>query len=130
MKNRYIWNKLVSKLTQYSQVYKDLIEKSDHSKSTILKPLAWLLGICIALFTSSYSLKADKWISITIAAITLFIIALYLIIYVHSYFKNPDLLRSEKYTLTKMAIEKSFQGDSLIGLVKDDGSLTQRKVEG
>ena len=42
-------------------------------------------------------------------------IVLYLIAYIYFAFKNPDELRSESYSIQKLAIEKGFIGDSISG---------------
>lgn len=117
-------------MSQYEQIYKDFVEKSNHSKSTILKPLGWLLAILVPLFSASYYLKADNWISYSIATLIFIVIVIYLTIYIHAYFKNPELLRSEKYTLTKMAIEKSTFGDSTSGIVEIGKITTNKSIEG
>ena len=54
---------------------------------------------------------------------------LLLVVYVFSYvyllFNDRDALRSERFTLSKMAIERSITGDSLRGFVEGD-VLTDR----
>lgn len=43
---------------------------------------------------------------------------IYLASYIIYALKNPDALRSEKYTLSKMAIEKNLIGDDISGLIE------------
>lgn len=54
--------------------------------------------------------------------------AIYLGAYIYFMFKNPDALRSETFTLRKMAIEKSLHGDDLTGLTSQKGG-DQRATE-
>jgi hypothetical protein len=41
---------------------------------------------------------------------------LFLVSYIYFGIKNPDYLRSEQYSLSKMAIERGLLGDNLTGL--------------
>jgi hypothetical protein len=43
-------------------------------------------------------------------------VCIFLAFYMYFAVKNPDALRSEKYTLSKMAIEKNLIGDDKVGL--------------
>lgn len=56
--------------------------------------------------------------------------ALAIIVYVGSYIYllrvNPDALRSERYSLEKLAIEKGVYGDSLTGVVENQSSTQQK----
>lgn len=60
-----------------------------------------------------------------------FVVA-YMAAYFILLFKNPDALRSERFTLSKMALEKSVTGDSLAGftaLELGDGKIFDAKTE-
>ena len=46
------------------------------------------------------------------------ILTVYLFAYVYLMLKDRDALRSERFTLSKMAIERSITGDSLRGFSK------------
>jgi hypothetical protein len=61
---------------------------------------------------------APGWALISLAGFLGVTVATYLISYVIYAIKNPDALRSEKYTLSKMAIEKNLIGDSTAGLIE------------
>ena len=45
-------------------------------------------------------------------------VSIYLLSYVYYALKNPDALRSERFTLSKMAIEKNLIGDDKAGLLE------------
>ena len=85
------------------------------SRSTVLHSLGWLLGICSASSISAFSLKAPSWLGTIFGIGAAISIALYLIAFVYYGLTDPDLLRSEKYYLHKMAIQRGFFGDDLTG---------------
>ncbi len=43
---------------------------------------------------------------------------MYLAAYIFFMIRSPDALRSEKFTLSKLAIEHSAKGDNLSGLIE------------
>lgn len=90
------------------------------SRSDVLKPLAWLIGILSALTVFLAVAKAPEWLLIWTAVPLLCAVALYGAAYVFCLLKDRDALRSEKYTLHKMAIEHGIYGDSKIGLIEPD----------
>jgi hypothetical protein len=51
---------------------------------------------------------------------------LYIGAYVYFAWRAPDYLRSEKYTLSKLAIEKSVKGDNIRGFI--DPIYEQRAI--
>lgn len=94
--------------------FKEMFENasSQGSKSNVVKPLIGVLAILLigAFFLFKYEME-------TLAYITIVLLILTFLAFIFSYFfclfKNPDLLRSEKYNLEKTAMEKvSFSGDS------------------
>ncbi len=89
---------------------------SSGSRSTALQPLGWLTGILTSGLVVSASWGAPKWALISLAGLLILTVCIYLVSYIFYAFKNPDALRSEKYTLSKMAIEKNLIGDNQVGL--------------
>lgn len=87
------------------------------SRSTALKSLAWLIGILVLGATGlGYSESAN--IVLTGFFVLLVIsVLVYLGSYIYLLKTNPDALRSERYSLEKLAIEKGVYGDNLIGEV-------------
>lgn len=96
---------------------KELFERSDTSgsKSTILKPLTWFLSILIGGLLFSIQLNAPIWVTIFFSIVLGVIILLFLFAYIYCLFNDRDALRSEKYSIQKMAIEKGLYGDNLTG---------------
>ncbi|RYH19944.1 MAG: hypothetical protein EON54_26825, partial [Alcaligenaceae bacterium] len=90
-------------------------------RSDVLKPLAWLIGIVGTLMAALVFAKAQEWLLGWIGIAFLMLIGLYAACYVICLFVDRDALRSEGYSLNKMAIEHKLLGDSTAGMseVKD-----------
>lgn len=88
------------------------------NRSTVLHSLGWLLGICSASSISAFGFKAPIWLGTMFGIAAAISIALYLMSYIYFGLTNPDLLRSEKYHIQKMAIQKGFVGDNSTGFIK------------
>lgn len=113
---------------------KELFERSDTSgsKSTILKPLTWLISILIGGFIFLINFKAPNWTIILFSIVICIILILFIFVYIFCLIKDRDALRSEKYSIQKMAIEKGIIGDNLSGIVPDSliSRLTNRDLSG
>jgi hypothetical protein len=97
---------------------------AEGSRSTVLKPIGWMISICIAATLSASYLKLEPWVGYMFAGFCGLTMLLYLVAYLYCLFKDRDALRSETYTIQKMAIEKGFVGDSTKGtfLVEQEAS--------
>jgi hypothetical protein len=85
-------------------------------RSDVLKPLAWLIGI-LALLTAMLAFaRAPEWLMVWISITLLGTIGLYAFAYAICFFVDRDALRSEGYSLNKMAIEHKLLGDSSAGM--------------
>ena len=59
------------------------------------------------------------------------VLAVFIFGFIYLLFKNPDALRSEHYSLSKLAMEKGLLGDSVRGLLESQTVLsTATKSEG
>lgn len=88
---------------------------AEGSRSTVLKPIGWMISICIAATLSAAYFKLEAWVVFMFAGFCGLTMLLYLFSYLYCLFKDRDALRSETYTIQKMAIEKGFVGDSTKG---------------
>jgi hypothetical protein len=96
---------------------------SEGSRSTVLKPIGGMIAICIpATLTSAY-LHLDVWVTYMFAIFCVLLIILYLFSYLYCLFSDRDALRSETYKIKKMAIEKGFIGDNLMGIFPMDEDI-------
>src|SRR5437879_3413091 len=87
------------------------------SRSTVMNPLAWLIAVLLAGLSASLLSHAPMWLIAILGIFLSISILIFLGLYLFFAFTSPDLLRSEKFYLTKMAIEKSARGDNLTGLI-------------
>ena len=88
------------------------------SRSTVLKPLNWLLGLLIAATIIALYYRLPEWIGVLLAVSVMVVLGLFLFAYVYCLFKDRDALRSETYSIQKLAIEKGFVGDNIQGVVE------------
>lgn len=72
------------------------------------------------------------WVAFVFLLFTVVTVASYLSAYVFLLFRDRDALRSEGYSLQKMAIERGLFGDSLTGVLKgrELDQLTKGELEG
>jgi hypothetical protein len=91
------------------------------SRSTVLRPLGWLIGICIAGVLGAVRFQAPSWIVWLLGVSIGLGVLLYIATFVFCLLtKKEDLLRSETYSIQKLAIEKGFVGDSMSGLFQEE----------
>lgn len=91
------------------------------TRSTILRPLQWMILVVGLLLLGGLRCNAPTWLLISLLIpLLLFAIAL-LIAYFYCLFsgKQPlvEALRTEHYSIQKLAIEKAFRGDSATGII-------------
>ena len=102
------------------------------SRSDALKPLAWLIVTLTRTSVLLAYVAGPVWLLI-VAAGLLAAIALYFIAFSFCLIKDRDALRSETYSLHKIAIEHGLTGDSITGVItvgaEDRRLLTQHKSE-
>lgn len=91
---------------------------SSGTRSTALQPLGWLTGILTSGIVLAASWDVPEWVLQALCFFLGLTVLTYLISYMLYAIKNPDALRSEKYTLSKMAIEKNLIGDDVSGLIE------------
>lgn len=85
------------------------------SRSTALNPLGWAFATVLSALIGATMAKAPSSVTVLLSVLSILVLLVYLFAYVYFMFKNPDALRSEKFTLSKMAIERTVTGDSLKG---------------
>ena len=93
------------------------------SRSTVLNPLAWLIGISAAASIAAFSCGSPAWLGIMFGLLAGISIVLYLLAYIYFGLTDKDALRSERFSIQKMAIQKGFIGDNLTGYFKVPDTL-------
>ena len=85
------------------------------TKATVLKPLGWMMLILVSSTLSSFYFNTPKWVGYLFGGFSAITMLLYLVAYLYCLLTDKDSLRSETYSIHKLAIEKGFFGDSLVG---------------
>jgi hypothetical protein len=98
------------------------------SRSTVIRPLGWLTSICIAGFLTSVESKAPTWILVLLSTFAGLSVILYMASYVYCLITDKEALRSEKYQIQRLAIEKGFVGDSQTGVFNMEHSPTGTRL--
>jgi hypothetical protein len=88
------------------------------SKSTALTPLILLLGVLLLGLMGSPKAGLPDWIVATLAGSFAVLVVGFVAAYAYFAVKNPDALRTERYTLTKLAIEHRLRGDDVAGITE------------
>ena len=99
------------------------------SRSTALKPLAWLIGILVVGTAGLGYSDSESDVFYGFFVLLVVSVAIYLIAFSYLLITNVDALRSERYSLEKLAIEKGVYGDNLIGKV-DPRTIPQEIDQG
>ena len=89
---------------------------AETSRSTALAPLGWLVAMLLAATVGSKISGTTAWLTVALGVLTVVSVAGYLAAYLYFLLRNPDALRSETYTLSKLAIERGVFGDSVSGV--------------
>lgn len=95
----------------------NLLAKSSASgsRSTALAPMHWLLVIVLGAFLTSIKLGASPGIVQMLGLLCVIGFAVECFAFVFLLFKDRDALRSERFTIEKLRIEKGILGDTLSG---------------
>lgn len=88
------------------------------ARSTALHSLQWGMGMLLCSIPLSLFAKAPTWLLIILIIAFGLVLVTFIFAYLFLLRKNPDALRSESYTLSKMAIERGLIGDSGTGLME------------
>jgi hypothetical protein len=95
--------------------------RADGTRSSSLTPLQWLVAICFSGTVALTHASGSVWIAVLGFVVIIGLSVFYCNVYWYQMKQSPDALRSERYPLSKMAIEKGLVGDDLT-------DLTARKV--
>lgn len=105
------------------QIVRSLLQQAHGagSRSSALAPLAWLVGILVAGAVASARFDASGWVLSTLVGLSGLSVLIYLAAFLFLMFRDRDALRSERYSLQKLAIERGLLGDSTQGVL--DGEV-------
>lgn len=91
------------------------------SRSSITNPLQWMVVILLGGILLGAIIKFPSWLIECLVGCLLLVLAVFLYSYLFFMHTKPDVLRSEQFHLSKMRIERGLVGDSLTGLVEQEG---------
>jgi len=94
--------------------------QADLSRSDVLRVLIWPIMILLVMFISAVYARAPDWALIGLGGFAAIFLVIYAVAFVFLLFTDRDSLRSEKYSLHKMAIEHGLYGDNSTGLLDTD----------
>lgn len=118
MKVTVIMEKILNLLKRLKLNFQQYIQNATSSghKSTILMPLTWAMILLLSGTVTCHCSGVPLFITYTLFGLFILFVILFAICYVYCFFKNPDLIRSEKYAVTKLLVESGAFGDSNSGL--------------
>jgi len=117
-------------MAEFTYLFQSFIQKGtlSGSRSTVLQPFYWIIGILTTGIFAALQASAPDWVlQVIVLGLGLSIIA-FLGAYFYCLVKDRDALRSERYNVTKMAIESGLKGDDLTGLMESDDNPQEIKA--
>ncbi|MDV7386048.1 type IV secretion system protein [Acinetobacter baumannii] len=114
----------------FMDLVKQILQQANSygSRSSILSVLLWVIFGLIAPFIIS-SIFAPIWVSILLAVLLVLFLLLLAFVFLYCLLKGrTDELRSEKFVISKLAIENQIPEDSLNGQMKFIDSSTTKTI--
>jgi hypothetical protein len=105
------------------ELFRSLLQQAtaQGSRANALNPLAWAFGLSLsALLIAARIPSVPQWLLVLLGIAVAGTGLAFLVAYFILLFVDRDALRSERFTLSKLAIEKSVTGDSLRGFTALD----------
>jgi hypothetical protein len=105
------------------ELFRSLLQQAtaQGSRANALNPLAWAFGLSLsALLVAARISGAPQWLLVLLGVAVAGTGIAFLVAYFILLFVDRDALRSERFTLSKLAIENGVTGDSLRGFTALD----------
>lgn len=99
-------------------------------KSTVVHTIIWLIAVVAVGIVCLIYFKAPEWVIATFLLMMVSGCIFYGAVFWFCLRNNPDLLRSEKMVLKKLAIEKQYLGDSISGEFEEKQSTLNAQTGG
>ena len=111
----YSARKLIGSMMQF---LRELLSQSTAagSRTNALNHLQWMVAAVLGTLVTAHIAGASHSLVILLSVILVILLVAYLVTHFYFMVKNPDALRSERFTIEKMAIERGIVGDSTTGL--------------
>jgi hypothetical protein len=116
-------------MTAFLQFFTSLREQMSATltRSDILRALIWPIGI-LAAMTVAIANTGPNWLLVVVAVMLVMIVFLYCASFVFCLGHDRDALRSERYSLQKLAIERHLIGDSATGIIDSEDDPYAHKL--
>ena len=98
------------------------------SKSTVLRPLGWLVLLTVGGAIAASHYQSPDWLVHLLGYGAGASIVLYLLAYVYFALRSPDSLRTERYSIQKLAIQHGLIGDSATGFFRVEGQKVIKEL--
>ncbi len=108
-----VWGNIVSGLLESATAH--------GSRSTVVRPLLYVLAISFTMLLVSLPLESPMWIQVILAGALVVSFFFFVVMYLYFARKQPDALRSETFAIQRQLIERGLVGDSLSGSLMDIG---------
>ncbi len=102
--------------------------QAELTRSDVLRALIWPSGGLLLAIISAISAHAPTWVIIGLFVILCIFMVIYAGAFIYFAVHDPDALRSEKYKLHKLAIERGFFGDDKTGIVELEINATDARL--
>ena len=100
------------------------------SRSTVLRPLGWLIALCGSGLLGAAALAGYHPVLTSMFGIAFGLsVSMYLFAYAYCLFKSPENLRTERYSIQKLAIERGFVGDAMAGIFRPEDTAAGKMIE-
>ena len=86
------------------------------SRSTVVTMLAWMAATLASCMLGTVVFNAPNWMQVFVATMLGVDFFLFVAAYIYFGFTDKDALRSERYSIQKLAIEYNLIGDKAAGL--------------
>ncbi|AYZ32600.1 hypothetical protein [Serratia sp. FDAARGOS_506] len=99
------------------KLFSSLMGQANQSgeKSTVVHTLIWLIGVLFTVVVLLVIYQAPIWVLASVLIVALLGCLFFGYVFIFCLKNDPDLLRSEKLVLQKLAIERRVIGDSATG---------------
>jgi hypothetical protein len=88
-----------------------LSQTESGSRSTVLKPLMWFLGITLSGAIGCFRFGAPIAVGVSVSALACLGSVVFLGVYIYFAITDKDALRSESFTIQKLALQSRLVGD-------------------
>ena len=95
------------------------------SRATVLGTLIWVLALLVGGLVGSVSTGAPEWVQVLFGVMLAADFVAILVAFAYFAARAPDALRSERFSIQKIAIERGIYGDSGTGLIEPRPQSTQ-----